>query len=1017
MGGKLKNPFFLIRAASGTCGRAKGNFASVMVLWLGILFPAPVQAQNFTNLGFENAVIVPVPGDPYGRVQAINAFPAWVCYTGSGQLTLVNYDNEFLDSAGVSILDTNAVNGFQALPQAFEGNYTALLQAGFDLGGDTVRVSAAIAQTGLFSQSANTMTFEARGSGFAVSIGGQDVPFFALEEDSDYIVFGVDVSSFGGQTLELRFTANPYPPPGPAINNVYLDGIGFSSQLPAAAPFILDPPYGQTVNAGSNISFAISATGFPTPVYQWFFNGTPLAGATNSVLPLPNVQFAESGSYSVLVTNIYGSANGSAGLTVFDPFITSSPAAQSLNAGQTARFNVAAGGTQPLNFQWLKNGAALTNAGNISGANSSTLTVSNVSLSDVGQYSAIVNNQYSSVASAAAALNVADLFIVSQPGNQSVAAGGAATLSVVAGGTVPMTYQWFDAYVPLADGANISGSHSATLTVANVRTGDADGYYVVVANSFGSVTSQVAFVDPIPPTYSVLHSFSDFGPGGLVISGTNLYGSDFRGTSGYGALFKLNADGSGFITLHDFTGYPASDGDRPVGALVLSGATLYGVTQYGGSLDGGTIFSIDTDGSNYTLLQNFTGANGDGDVPETGLVLFGATLYGTTVYGGDSGNFGTMFKINTDGSGYSAVMSFSYDTGLPGMLVVAGTNIYGATSYVADGAHTSSGALFKVNPDGSAYTVITQLYASNQPTGGFVSSGGVLYGATQLGGISNNGTLFRINSDGTGFAVLHNFAFSDGRWPNGNLLLSGSTLYGTAQYGGILDNGTLFEVNTDGSNFKVLKQFRGNIDGWFPNSSPALSGQTLYGITVKGGLSGAGALFALSLLPPAASGFAVVTLEDQPAVIAVSNLLALANDPDGGSLAVNAVNPDSTNGGFAVLGQGQITYTPPAGYVGTDAFTYTLADAEGRVAPARVLVQVLATNQISGNRLLLSPIWGSYLLSFSGVPGRTYSVQRAPTVAGPWVTLAEITVGSQGFGAWAEANPPATAAFYRTSYP
>jgi uncharacterized repeat protein (TIGR03803 family) len=262
--------------------------------------------------------------------------------------------------------------------------------------------------------------------------------------------------------------------------------------------------------------------------------------------------------------------------------------------------------------------------------------------------------------------------------------------------------------------------------------------------------------------------------------------------------------------------------------------------------------------------------------------------------------------------------------------------------------------------------------------------------------------------------VLHNFTGIDGARPNGTLLLSGSTLYGTTQAGGISNNGVIFEVNTDGSNFKVLKQFRGN-DGLAFDGALGLSGTTLY---VPGGdlINRETVIFALSLLPPAASDFAVATLQDQPAQIAISNLLALATDPDGGGMVVTSVSA-GTNGGSVVLGPSEITYTPPAGYLGIDAFTYNISDSEGRSGTGRVFVQVLATNQISTNRLLLSPIWGSYVLSFGGVPGRTYSVQRAPTVAGPWQTLAPVTVVSQGFGVWSDAHPPAAAAFYRTSYP
>ena len=118
-----------------------------------------------------------------------------------------------------------------------------------------------------------------------------------------------------------------------------------------------------------------------------------------------------------------------------------------------------------------------------------------------------------------------------------------------------------------------------------------------------------------------------------------------------------------------------------------------------------------------------------------------------------------------------------------------------------------------------------------------------------------------------------------------------------------------------------------------------------------------------------------------------------------------------------MLGQDQITYTPVAGYVGADSFSYTVSDAIGASASAYVFVQVRATNQISGNMLPLSAISGGYLVSFAGIPGRTYSVQRAPTVTGPWTTIATVTAGTDGIGAIQDTNSLPSTAFYRTTYP
>ncbi len=132
----------------------------------------------------------------------------------------------------------------------------------------------------------------------------------------------------------------------------------------------------------------------------------------------------------------------------------------------------------------------------------------------------------------------------------------------------------------------------------------------------------------------------------------NLYGTAGRGgTSGSGAVFAINTDGTGFTNLHSFTasftanGWPEpnTDGAWPIGGLILSGSTLYGTTGYGGASGSGVVFAVNTDGSGFALLHNFTGI--DGWLAEGSLISTSSALYGTTHYGGSSGN-GTVFNIS-----------------------------------------------------------------------------------------------------------------------------------------------------------------------------------------------------------------------------------------------------------------------------------------------------------------------------------------------------------------------------------
>jgi len=324
-------------------------------------------------------------------------------------------------------------------------------------------------------------------------------------------------------------------------------------------------------------------------------------------------------------------------------------------------------------------------------------------------------------------------------------------------------------------------------------------------------------------TFTTLHTFMDSAGadpfGGLILSGNTLYGTtEEGGSSGEGMVFALNTNGTGFTNLHGFTATKGqsstnSDGAYPFGRLVLSGNTLYGTTPGGGSSGNGTVFKVNTDGTGFTNLHSFTasdanGNNSDGMLPfdADGLILSGSTLYGTT-FGGGAHNSGTVFALNTNGTGFTNLHSFT-------------------------------------NSDGA------------NPYDGLVLSGNTLYGTTSGGGSSYVGTVFALNTDGTGFTNLHSFTNSDGANPLVGLIVSGSTLYGTTGGGGSSRSGTVFALNTNGTGFTVLYSFPAiytNSSGDHTNSGGAglsarltLSGSTLYGPAFLGGTNGSGTVFALN---------------------------------------------------------------------------------------------------------------------------------------------------------------------------
>ena len=123
--------------------------------------------------------------------------------------------------------------------------------------------------------------------------------------------------------------------------------------------------------------------------------------------------------------------------------------------------------------------------------------------------------------------------------------------------------------------------------------------------------------------------------GTLVQSGTTLYGmTTAGGASGVGIFFSLELTGDvQFTVLHNFGG-DANDGQNPFGSLLLNGTTLYGTTNAGGTKGMGTVFQINTDGTNYARVHDFAGGATDGANPIDNVILVNNTLYGMTQAGG-----------------------------------------------------------------------------------------------------------------------------------------------------------------------------------------------------------------------------------------------------------------------------------------------------------------------------------------------------------------------------------------------
>src|SRR5262245_56223646 len=272
-------------------------------------------------------------------------------------------------------------------------------------------------------------------------------------------------------------------------------------------------------------------------------------------------------------------------------------------------------------------------------------------------------------------------------------------------------------------------------------------------------------------TCGVLHGFDGppANPSARVIESSDgrVYGTTAGGGAyGFGAVFRVGKDGSEYRTLHDFKDL---DGQYPLaGLLEGTDGSFYGTTGNGGVFQSGVVFKMSADGTKFITLHNFLyGVPGDGIGPIGDLLeASDGILYGTTQRGG-AHDEGILFKINKDGSGFKNLHDFEFGVSSNGASPLAGVVegpdelLYGTAER---GGAYGGGIVFRMSKDGSAFLNLhdfdTTSGASPQAPV-LVGSDGALYGTTFSGGEHSFGVAFRLNRDGTGFMEVHDFALSD----------------------------------------------------------------------------------------------------------------------------------------------------------------------------------------------------------------------------------------------------------------
>jgi len=324
--------------------------------------------------------------------------------------------------------------------------------------------------------------------------------------------------------------------------------------LPCDTLDITMEPVNQTACAGDSISFSVTATGTDL-IYQWrkgtspLINGGNISGADSATLTINPVTISDTASnYNVLITGSCGPNDSSIYVSLqvnTSPIIITEPVSQIVCDGDSASFSVVASGSD-LVYQWRKGTTPLINGGNISGADSSTLTFNPAYSSDTASdYNVIITG---SCAPNDTSINVSLEFntapvIITQPVSQTICEGDSVSFVVVATGT-GITYQWRKGTVNLINGGNITGATSDTLTINPATIAD-------IANNYNVLVSGVCIaLDSIPVELTSADGFA-------ILAGTAIT------STGFSEIHDMNVGISPGVRS-SITGFPP--------AIVVNGA-------------------------------------------------------------------------------------------------------------------------------------------------------------------------------------------------------------------------------------------------------------------------------------------------------------------------------------------------------------------------------------------------------------------------------------------------------------
>lgn len=272
---------------------------------------------------------------------------------------------------------------------------------------------------------------------------------------------------------------------------------------PVSIPVITQEPVSHAVDAGTELTLSVEATGVPTPTYQWYHNDEPIPDATLATYTVGYATEANAGPYKVVVTNTQGSdtsATATITINTAAPDITTQPTPVTVNVGAAINLTAAASGLPAPSYQWYHNDDPIPDA------TAASYSIPSATTANAGNYKVVATNTYGFDTSDSVLVTVnvvLPALDLQPPAALTVHQGQRLTLNATYTGSLPRTYQWYQGTDP------IPGATGTTYTIPAASASDSGTYHVVVTNEGGNTPSANSVVTVVGTSETTVFS-TDF---------------------------------------------------------------------------------------------------------------------------------------------------------------------------------------------------------------------------------------------------------------------------------------------------------------------------------------------------------------------------------------------------------------------------------------------------------------------------------------------------------------------------